>query len=224
LFHHVVWAEASVPLAVVSGTVGETNSRSTSGTGDSSYTVTTLLKGGPALGVEQFETYKHTTTLGLSLEVTAPTGQYSSSKLLNLGTDRWSFKPEFAVSYPFGREQNWQCDIYAHARFFTDNTSYHGTEILRQDPLPGIEGHVSYSFPKAWVSIDTLYAFRGTTYVNGVDQANAQRNFSLGSEVNFSLNSKNSLVFQFGRALVHQNAPTYTGFVVKYAYTWGKGY
>jgi hypothetical protein len=221
---HVVWAEASVPLANLSGSVSGTTPRSRSGAGDSSYTLTTLLKGGPALSVDQFETYRHATTVGMSLEIAAPTGQYNSSKLLNLGSDRWSFKPEVAVSQPFGREQKWQCDLYAHARFFTDNTSYRGTEVLRQDPLPGIEGHVSYSFAKAWASIDTLYVFRGTTYVNGVNQSDAQQNFTLGGEINISLNSRNSLVLQFAKALVHQNAPTYSGFAVKYAYTWGKGY
>jgi hypothetical protein len=224
LLDHVVWAEASVPFANLSGSISGTKPRSTSGAGDSSYTLTTLLKGGPALSAEQFGTYRHTTTIGTSLEITAPTGQYNSSKLLNLGADRWSFKPEVAVSLPLGREQNWQCDLYAHARFFTDNTSYRGTEVLRQDPLPGFEGHVSYTFGKAWASIDTLYAFRGTTYVNGIDQSDAQQNLTLGTEINISLNSRNSLVLQFAKAVVHQNAPTYTGFAVKYAYTWGNGY
>jgi hypothetical protein len=224
LFDHVLWAEASVPLANLSGSVSDKPARGISGAGDSSYSLTALLKGGPAMSVEQFGTYKLTTTVGMSLEITAPTGKYDSNKLLNLGSDRWSFKPEIAVSHPFGREQKWQCDFYGRVHFFTDNTSYHGTELLRQEPLPGIEGHLSYSFDKAWASIDSLYAFRGTTSVNGVDQGDAQRNFTLGTEINISLNPRNSLVFQFAKALVHHNAPTQTGFAVKYAYTWGKGY
>jgi Putative MetA-pathway of phenol degradation len=224
LFDHLLWAEGSVPLAYLSGSIGDQPTRGISGAGDSSYTFGALLTGAPALSAEQFGTYRHGTTSGMSLEITAPTGQYNSGRLLNLGSDRWSFKPEIAVSHSLGRAPNWQWDLYAHARFFTDNTSYRGTEVLRQDALPGIEGHVSYSFEKVWVSIDTLYAFRGTTYVNGVDQGNAQRNFTLGSEINISLNAQHSLVIQFAKALVHQNAPPYTGFTVKYAYTWGKGY
>src|SRR5215831_9306944 len=72
------------------------------------------------------------TTLGVGLTVTAPTGEYDAEKLVNLGEHRWSFKPEFAVSYPFGPERRWEVDAYINAYFFTDNTEYHGVEILRQ--------------------------------------------------------------------------------------------
>jgi len=224
--HRAAWVEASVPLADLSGSISGTNVQgSITGSGDSSYAVTALLKGGPALSADQFADYQPTTTVGMSLNISAPTGQYNSSKLLNLGSDRWSFKPEIAVSHPLGSEQKWQCDVYAHAYFFTDNTSYNGREILRQEPLPGLEGHVSYFFVhNAWASIDTLYSFRGATVINGVSQNDAQKNFTLGSEVNVSLNPRNSLVFQFAKALVHQNGPAVTGFAVKYSYSWGKGH
>jgi hypothetical protein len=224
--HRMAWVEATVPLGGLGGSVTGTNiSGSTTGVGDSSYEFAMLLKGGPALSVEQFDSYKPTTTLGASLTVTAPTGQYNPNKLLNLGSDRWSFKPEFAVSHPFGPEQKWEFDAYVNAYFFTDNTSYRGREILRQQALPGLEGHLSYSFiNNLWASVDTRYSFRGDTLVDGVNQNDGQQNFTLGSELNVSLNDKNSLVFEFAKALAHQNGPAYTGFAVTYSYTWGKGY
>src|SRR5262249_25564799 len=153
------------------GSIAGTNLHgSTTGTGDSSYLAAMLLKGGPALSVEQFENYKPTTTLGVSLTVTAPTGLYRPDKILNLGSDRWSFKPEIALSHPFGPEQKWQLDAYGNAYFYTDNRSFHGRQILRQEPVPGLEGHLSYLFTDSvWASIDTRYSFRGTTFVNGVD-------------------------------------------------------
>jgi hypothetical protein len=217
--------EASVPLAGLGGSISGTNVHgSATGAGDSSYTMSMLLIGGPARSVAQFEDYKPTTTVGVSLGITAPTGEYDPNKLLNLGSDRWSFRPEIGVSHPFGAEQKWQCDLYFHTSFFTDNTSYRGKEILRQEPLPGLEGHLSYFFVhSAWVSVDGLYAFRGATFVNGVNQGNAQKNFSLGSEVNISINDRNTLAVEFAKALVHDNGPAYTGFAVKYSYSWGGG-
>jgi hypothetical protein len=184
-----------------------------------------LLKGGPALRVAQFENYKPTTSLGVSFTMTAPTGLYRPNNILNLGSDRWSFKPEIALSHPFGPEQKWELDAYGNAYFYTDNTAYRGREILRQQPLPGVEGHISYSFnDTVWASLDTRYSFRAVTFVNGVDQNNSQQNFVLGSEVNVSINSRNSLLFEFAKALVHQNGPALTGFSVRYDYIWGKGY
>ena len=57
-----------------------------------------------------------------------------------------------------------------------------------------------------------------------MNQNDAQQNFILGSEVSVPLNSQNSLVFEFAKALVHQDSAAYTGFAVKYNYTWGKAY
>jgi hypothetical protein len=226
VFHRMAWIEPSIPIAVLNGSISGTNvSRSTSGAGDSSYQMAMLLKGGPALSVAEFSNYKPTTTLGLSLAITAPTGLYDSGKILNLGADRWSFKPEFGVSYPFGPQQKWALDAYANSYFYTDNTSYHGAQILRQEPLPGFEGHISYSFLDSLLgSLDARSSFRGDTYVNRVDQNNLQRNFILGTEMILSLNARNSLSLIVAKALVHQNGPSVTGLSVKYDYVWGRGY
>jgi hypothetical protein len=75
-----------------------------------------------------------------------------------------------------------------------------------------------------WASLDTRFSFGGDTLVNGVNQNNSQRNFIVGGEMNVSLNPRNTLVFVLGKAAVHQNGPSITGFSVRYDYTWGKGY
>jgi hypothetical protein len=104
--HRTAWVEASIPVANLSGSITGTGiTGSTTGAGDSAYTAAILLKGGPALSPEQFAEAETTTSIGLSLSTTAPTGQYNPNKLLNLGSDRWSFKPELAISKPFGSEQ-----------------------------------------------------------------------------------------------------------------------
>jgi hypothetical protein len=222
LFHRLAWVEAGVPFAGLSGSVAGTNVHgSANGAGDSSYQLAILLKGGPALTVEQFDNYKRATSLGLSLTIPAPTGSDQSNKILNLGSNRWSFKPEIALNHPFGVARKWEFDVYGNVSFYTDNLSYHGKEVLRQQPLPGIEGHISYSFnDRVWISLDTRYSFRATTFLDGVSQNNAQQNFSLGSELNIALSPQNSLTLEFAKVLVHQNGPAATAFSMKYDYTW----
>jgi hypothetical protein len=39
--------------------------------------------------------------------------------------------------------------------------------------------------------------------------------------MNISLDSRNSLVLEFAKALVHNNGPSVVGFSLKYDYTWG---
>ena len=103
--HRLMWAEASVPVGGLTGSITGTGIQGfITGAGDSSYQVAMLLKGGPALSVMQFENYKPTTILGASCTITAPTGQYNPVKILNLGSERWYFKPELALSHPFGTE------------------------------------------------------------------------------------------------------------------------
>lgn len=225
-FHRVAWVKASVPLAGLNGSVTGTNIRgSSTGTGDSSYELAMLVKGGPAISVTQFENYRPTTSVGVSLIISPPTGQYDANKVLNLGSNRWSFKPEIGISHPFGHKQEWVIDVYSNAYFYNDNTSYHGVKILQQQALPGLEGHFSYSCTlNLWVSLDTRYSFRGNTIVNGTDQNDPQRNFTLGSELNVSINPRNLLVFKFAKALVYKNGPAYTGFGLEFIFSWGKGY
>jgi Putative MetA-pathway of phenol degradation len=136
-FHRIAWVNASVPLAGLNGSVTGTNIRgSTTGTGDSSYELAMLVKGGPAISVTQFENYRPTTSVGVSLIISPPTGQYDANKVLNLGSNRWSFKPEIGISHPLGYEQKWVLDVYANTYFYIDNTSYHGVEIL--EDVPGL--------------------------------------------------------------------------------------
>src|SRR5262245_43383560 len=184
-----------------------------------------LLKGGPALSVAQFDAFEPTTSLGVSLTGTAPTGSYDPDRLLNLGADRWSFKPEVALRLPFGVDGDWQFDGYANITFFTDNTSYHGTEVLRQEPLVGVEGHVSYAFnDHVWASFDTRYAWRGSTSVDDVEQDDGQRLLVVGAELTATIDARSSLLFEFAAATVHENAPDATGFSVRYDFLWGRGY
>src|SRR5688572_14366660 len=59
--------------------------------------------GPEAMSVEEFINAPRRTVMGVSLTVQAPTGEYSQEKLINLGTNRWAFKPEVGVSVPVGR-------------------------------------------------------------------------------------------------------------------------
>jgi hypothetical protein len=224
-FRRYAWAEASVPIAGLAGEVTGTRIQgSVTGVGDAAFVFGTLLKGGPALSVQDFDAYEPTTTLGASVTVTAPTGLYHADRILNLGSHRWSVKPEIAVAHPFGRNHNWEVEGYANASFFSDNTAYHGRETLRQRPIPGFEGHLSYSFTSnIWVSLDSRYSFIGNTILDGTDQDNPQRNLAVGSEASFSLSAKHSILLLFAKGVLHRNGPAYTDFSVRYLYSWGRG-
>lgn len=97
-----------------------------SGLGDVRLRFSTNLLGGPALGPKEFAAYRPRTLLGVSLTVVAPTGQYDPRRLVNLGSNRWAFKPEVGLSKPFGR---WTAELAGGAWLFTPNNNFFGGHL-----------------------------------------------------------------------------------------------
>ena len=73
-----------------------------SGSGDPRFRFSINLFGAPALSVKEFANYQQDLIIGASLQMSAPLGQYDNSKLLNLGNNRWSFRPELGISKAWG--------------------------------------------------------------------------------------------------------------------------
>src|SRR5664279_2380051 len=92
-----------------------------SGMLDSIYRFSVNLKGGPAMAPKEFAKWHQKMLLGASLKVTAPTGQYDPTKLINWGANRWAFKPEFGYSQRWG---SWIVDGYFGVWLFTTNPEF----------------------------------------------------------------------------------------------------
>ena len=122
LFGKTAQAFGALPYswAQVSGKVFEEQKSITrAGLNDMRFRVSVLLHGAPAASVLQIAKAPRKTILGTSLMIVAPTGQFFPDRLINLGTNRWAFKPEFAVSQPIG--QRWLLDVYSALWLFTAN-------------------------------------------------------------------------------------------------------
>jgi Putative MetA-pathway of phenol degradation len=170
----VTWGEAS-------GAVGENRgSVSRRGLADPRVKVSLILAGSPAMALADFARAPRRTIVGTSLTIVPPVGQYDTAKLINLGSNRWAFKPELGVSHPAGR---WTLDAYAGGWFFTENEAYFpGTSSRAQDPIFGLQGHVSYTLGRrAWLAVDATWYSGGRTRINDLDKSNLQRNTRLGA-------------------------------------------
>lgn len=150
-----------------------------SGLGDPRLRFVVNLIGGPALSLSEFRTHKPETTLGASLVVVVPTGQYSNEKLINIGSNRWAFKPEVGLSHPMGR---WTLEAAAGVWLFTDNTAAYPGEVERsQDPLASFQAHVGYTVrPGLWIAADATFYTGGRTYADGVPGNTRQSNSRAG--------------------------------------------
>src|SRR5207245_9248628 len=102
--------------------------------------------GAPALSMDEYATYEQDVIVGASLQVTAPLGQYDSTKLLNVGTNRWSIKPELGVSKAWGPVN---LEVIHAITFFTNNDDFLRGKTLDQDPIYSVQAHLIYEISHA---------------------------------------------------------------------------
>jgi outer membrane putative beta-barrel porin/alpha-amylase len=186
----IIWGDAS-------GQVGEgRQSVHRSGLGDARLKLSVILAGSPAQKPAEFAKTRRRGILGASISVVPPTGQYDSAKLVNLGSNRWAFKPEIGISRPTGR---WTIEAYGGFWLFTDNDQYYpGSSERHQNPIGTLQGHLSYTFGRrAWAAVNGTWYSGGTSQIDGVGKADLQRNTRLGATLSLPLSSRQSLKFAY---------------------------
>jgi hypothetical protein len=221
LLGHVASVAASVPYAnaTLTGDVEGAPGRAyRSGMGDTRFRFAVNLLGGPALTPEEFAQRSPGTILGASLSVIAPTGQYVPSRLINVGSNRWSFKPELGLSQPIG---NWFVEGAAGVWLFTDNTGFFGGRQRSQDPLPVFQWHGGYNWrPGLWLAADVTYFLGGQTSVNGAQDHDLQRNVRYGATLSFPLSAQWSGKLAWSRGLITTIGGNFQTVSIALQYRW----
>jgi hypothetical protein len=181
------WADAT-------GRVGEAAAQvSRSGLTDPRIKLSVNLLGGRALTPAEFVRVQRKTIVGVSLTLAPPLGQYDRTKLINLGANRWSFKPEVGLSHQFGTK--WTIDGYVGVWLFTTNDEFFtGASVRMQDPIVALQVHGSYTLkPRLWLAVNGTWYSGGATTVDGVEKADLQRNSRLGVTGSFPITRQQSL-------------------------------
>lgn len=203
----------------MSGMVGEDFQEITrSGIGDLRVRLAVNLLGGRALTPQEFVRRKPRPSLGASVVVLAPSGQYFPEKLVNIGTNRWAFKPELGFSFPTGK---WILDLAASVWLFTHNPNFYGGQLRTQDPLWAGQAHVSYTFrPGLWLAADaTLYA-GGQTSLDGVVKDDRQENSRGGLTLSLPIGKAYSLKFSGSTGVITRIGGKFTTFSMAFQYRW----
>ena len=216
--------DATVPYQWLSGTAefrGQTVPRDVNGFGNSAFRLSVNLYGAPALTLKEFAGWEQDVIIGVSLRVTAPWSQYDDSKLINIGTNRWSFKPEVGISKAIGA---WTLEGMAAATFYTDNNDFFGGKTLAQDPIYSLQGHVIYGFRSGiWASFDTTYFVGGRTTVDGVRNSDLQQNWRVGATLVLPVNRENSIKMYASNGVSARTGNNYDLVGVAWQYRWGGG-
>ncbi len=198
--------------AQVSGEVNEqAQSITRAGFADARMRVSVLFLGAPAMTLEQFKkTPPAKTILGASINMVAPTGQFFSDKLINLGTNRWAFRPELALSHHVGKR--WLLDVYTGVWFFTENKSFYpGTSVRGQEPMGAFQGHISYNIqPLMWVALDMTFYTGGRSTVDGVQMDDRQSNSRIGGTLVLPVGKRNSVKIAYSTGAIIRSGADFT--------------
>jgi len=208
-----------LPWVRVSGSIrGTSISGSNDGFADPILYVVRAFKGAPALDLEGFMGYQQDTIVAWALMVQMPLGQYDGDRVLNVGTNRWVFKPEVAVSKAQGP---WTYELYGNVQLFTDNDDYAGSLTLEQNAIWGIEGHLVRDFKEGRsASLDLLYANGGETSIDGVDQGDGQSDWYIGTNIVIPVSVQDTLGLVYLTGLSTEGGPEFDSFTFFYARVW----
>jgi hypothetical protein len=233
LFAHVraldLWGKSGkfdviAPYTALSGTaryLGEPVDRDVDGFSDPRFRLSVNLYGAPALSPEAFASYRQDLVVGASLQVTAPVGQYDRTRLVNIGTNRWSLKPELGVSKAIGR---WTLEWAVAATLYTDNDDFFNGRRRSQDPLYSTQGHLIYAFRSGvWGALDATYFTGGRTTLDGEQKNDLQKNWRIGGTLAFPIDRRNSLKIYGSTGVSARTGNDFDLFGIVWQYRWGGG-
>lgn len=201
---------------------GEFASTSRRGFGDPKIRFAINLAGSPAQSIREFKPQRSSTIVGAALEITAPLGEYFEDRLVNLGSNRWVYRPHFGAVHTKGK---WSYEVTASAWLFGKNDDYQEPgRRLEQDPLYALQMHLIHTFqPGLWASLSSAYGSGARAIVNSVATQNDQSNVLWAASFGFPINRRQGikLAFQHGRT-TQETGVDYNRYILAYSYMWGK--
>jgi hypothetical protein len=196
-------------------------SRDVCGLLDPTFRVSVNLYGAPALQLKDFASYKQDLIVGASLLVQAPLGQYDPSRLVNLGTNRWAFRPEIGIS------KAWHpltVEVALGATLFTTNDDFYGGKTREQDSVYSSQLHLIYQFTNGvWVAANANYYYGGRTTVNGVPQNDELGNSRLGITLALPWDRQHSIKFYVSEGISVRAGSDFKTVGLAWQYRWGGG-
>jgi hypothetical protein len=213
-----------VPYSDLSGSAvvaGQTRERQVEGFGDPRFRLSINFYGAPALSLDKYRAYEQDLVLGASVQVSPPWGQYDPSRAVNLGTNRWSVKPDIGFSKAFAA---FTFDFTAGVTFFSRNNDYFGGQNRDQAALYSTQANLSYDFGRGlWVAAGATYYWGGRTTVDGTDRDDALSNSRFGLTVALPLDRYYSLKFNASNGVSTRTGTSFDTVGLVLQYRWGSG-
>jgi hypothetical protein len=221
-FKKLARISGSLPFGFLNGTAkfqGVDTAASRTGFYDGRIKFGVNLIGSPVLGPQEFQKFQEHTVFGASLVISVPVGQYFPSKLINLGSNRWGFKPELGLSH---REGRLFYEVYTGVWMYTENPNYFKSYVQQENVLFSFQTHVDYTFKHGkYLAFNVGYANGGESSLNGMEQDDQEENWRLGATFSSPIfNRHQSIKAMVNTGIATRAGQNYTALTVVYQYSW----
>ena len=214
LFDRAAMAAVILEMGRISGDVtvaGRSVNQSASGFGDPMLEFTINLIGPPAQkNIPDVLRYQPGFSLDLLVDLGLPIGEYDSSRLLNLGQNRWYGRVGMPVIWQLG---DWvpgrrtTLELLPAVWMFGDNTDYFGGQTLKTDPLFQLDAHLTRDFTQnIWGALDATWYNGGQATINGGQPGQKLNNVGLGLTLGYTISDNINLTLGY-MATVNDSAP-----------------
>lgn len=195
--------------------------RETEGMADPAFYFSMNFYGAPAVSVNEFKNYQQDTIIGFTFKVRPPLGVYEPDRLINIGTNRWTFEPGLGISKALG---NWILEASVAVDFYTDNEDFDNGKTRQQDSIYSSQLHVVYSFPRnIWAAVSTTYYTGGRTTIDGVMKDDLQQNWRTGVTLALPVNRYHSIKLFGSSGVSTRTGSNFDSFGIAWQYRWGEG-
>ena len=195
------------------GEVESTGAPRSSGLGDAQIGGTIGLIGAPALSPEAFAAFRPGFGLSLLGRVYFPTGAYSDTKPVNLGSNRFAYQLGLPMVFAHGSSYRdpglTSLEILPTWTFYQHNDDPFGAERSAKETLFSVEAHLTHNLSqRVWLSADMLLRLGGETKTDGVADGNGQRGWSAGASLAFPFTSRANLILTYQHVVArNDNGP-----------------
>lgn len=217
-------------LPYVSGTwqglVGEEPGlRTIRSAGDPWLRLSVNLYGAPALDKQALAEYVAErpvrTTVGASIAVSLPLGEYDPEELINVGRNRYTLRPQLGVLHARGP---WTFELTGSVFIFSDNTDFVETVTLSQDPVFAIQGHVIRNIREnLWLGGGLAYAAGGKVTLDSTRISYEVDNVLWNLVGGYRISGRQSFILSWQQGRTQTNVGSdFDSWLLSWVYAWGQ--
>lgn len=195
---------------------GNQLARSYRGVGDMAATLSINFLGAPTMDREGFARLRQNPVpiLAGSLKVIAPTGDYESDRVINIGANRWALKAELGTIIPL--HPRWLLELDIGRVHFWDNDNFLGY-TREQKPINTAQVHLIRRLRAGfWMSLDVNYYLGGRSTVDGRRLDDKRRDSKAGFTVVYPFSGKNAIKVGYSRGSLNDSDESFDYYLIAY--------